>query len=79
MREVLEQVRKKYSVGVVGGSDTKKQIGQLGEKFLEEYDYVFSENGLVAYEKGKLIGKQVSKIFINEVNNQTLVNLILFG
>ena len=26
------------------------------------YDYVFSENGLVAYKDGKLIGKQVSVI-----------------
>jgi hypothetical protein len=24
-----------------------------------DYDYVFSENGLVAYENGKLIGNQV--------------------
>lgn len=28
------------------------------------YDYVFSENGLVAYKDGKLIGKQVSVIHL---------------
>ena len=28
---------------------------------LNRYDYVFSQNGLVAHEKGKLTGEQVSK------------------
>lgn len=28
---------------------------------VDMYDYVFSENGLVAYKDGKLIGKQVEK------------------
>jgi phosphomannomutase len=27
-----------------------------------DYDYVFSENGLVAHKQGKLIGTQVKKI-----------------
>ena len=27
-----------------------------------DYDYVFSENGLVAYKHGKLIGQEVSYI-----------------
>lgn len=26
---------------------------------MNDYDYVFSENGLVAHKDGKLIGKQV--------------------
>ena len=27
---------------------------------IHDYDYVFSENGLVAYKHGKLIGPEVS-------------------
>ena len=29
---------------------------------IHDYDYVFSENGLVAYKHGKLIGQEVSYI-----------------
>lgn len=29
---------------------------------MNEYDYVFSENGLVAYKEGKQIGQEVRKV-----------------
>lgn len=30
----------------------------------ENFDYSFSENGLVAYHKGKLIGETVSEVLL---------------
>ena len=36
-------------VGVVSGSDLKKIKEQLGDDLVQKYDYVFTENGLVAH------------------------------
>nr|GMD38083.1 phosphomannomutase isoform X1 [Ipomoea batatas] len=33
---------------------------------INDYDYVFSENGLVAHKDGKLIGTQSLKSFLGE-------------
>ncbi|CAL5331561.1 unnamed protein product [Camellia sinensis] len=54
-------------VGVVGGSDLVKISEQLGNSVINDYDYVFAENGLVAYKDGKLIGTQKNNLreFIN--------------
>ena len=37
-------------IGIVGGSDLKKQKEQLGEENIKLFKWVFSENGLVAFE-----------------------------
>ena len=37
---------------------------QMGENVVNEVDYSFSENGLVAYKDGALIGKQVSEFAV---------------
>ena len=43
-------------IGIVGGSNLEKQKKQLG-KHLELFDYIFSENGLVAFKNDKLFHK----------------------
>ncbi|GLJ59831.1 hypothetical protein SUGI_1524370, partial [Cryptomeria japonica] len=58
MLQFMQNLRKVVAVGVVGGSDLVKITEQLGKSVITEYDYVFSENGLVAYKDGKLIGNQ---------------------
>ncbi|KAH9787979.1 phosphomannomutase [Citrus sinensis] len=58
MLEFMRELRKVVTVGVVGGSDLSKISEQLGKTVIDEYDYVFSENGLVAHKDGKLIGTQ---------------------
>ncbi|KAG8663889.1 phosphomannomutase isoform X2 [Manihot esculenta] len=58
MLEFMQKLRKVVAVGVVGGSDLSKISEQLGKTVTEDYDYVFSENGLVAHKDGKLIGTQ---------------------
>jgi phosphomannomutase len=59
MKEFLVKLRQKVNVGIVGGSDLIKQQEQMGKDVVNEVDYSFSENGLVAYHNGVLIGKEV--------------------
>lgn len=60
MKVFLQKLKAKTAVGIVGGSDLVKQQEQMGANVVNEVDYSFSENGLVAYKDGKLIGKEVS-------------------
>ncbi|KAG5589511.1 hypothetical protein H5410_040025 [Solanum commersonii] len=58
MLKFMQELRKVVTIGVVGGSDLVKISEQLGNTVTNDYDYVFSKNGLVAHKDGKLIGKQ---------------------
>ena len=60
MKDYLMALKERVVVGIVGGSDLPKQKEQMGENIVDEVDYSFSENGLVAYKAGSLIGKEVS-------------------
>lgn len=62
---------------MVGGSDLSKQLEQLGPDVLSMFDYVFSENGLVAYEEGKLICEASISGYLGEERLQKLINWIL--
>ncbi|KAI9985315.1 hypothetical protein PInf_004643 [Phytophthora infestans] len=57
MLERLKKLRESITIGVVGGSDLVKQKEQLGEDVTNNFDFSFSENGLVAYHDGKLVGE----------------------
>lgn len=59
MLEFMRELREVVTVGVVGGSDLVKITEQLGKTVVHDYDYVFSENGLLAHKNGELIGRQV--------------------
>lgn len=59
MKKMLSDLRERIAVGIVGGSDLPKQKEQMGENIVNEVDYSFSENGLVAYKQGELVGKEV--------------------
>ena len=43
----------------------------------EEYDYVFAENGLVAYKDGKLVAVQSIKKHLGEDKLKQLINFVL--
>ena len=64
--EFLAALRKKITIGFVGGSDLKKQLEQLGPNVLEMFDFCFSENGLTAYKGSELIGQQSIAKFLGE-------------
>ncbi|CAF0928471.1 unnamed protein product [Brachionus calyciflorus] len=78
MEEFMERLKKKVTVGLVGGSDLAKILEQLGgEKALGKYDYVFSENGLVAHKNGECIFKENICRFIGEERLQKFINFCL--
>ncbi|CAI0625529.1 unnamed protein product [Linum tenue] len=66
MVKFMQDLRKVVTVGVVGGSDLVKISEQLGRTVITDYDYVFSENGLVAHKAGNLIGTQSLKSFLGD-------------
>jgi phosphomannomutase len=77
MKEFLTLLRNNVDVGIVGGSDLPKQQEQMGENIINEVDYSFSENGLVAYKDGQLIGKTSISNHLGEENIKSLVNFCL--
>ncbi|KAG0576787.1 hypothetical protein KC19_5G107700 [Ceratodon purpureus] len=50
---------------------------QLGKSVLMDYDYVFSENGLVAFKDGKLIGHESLKTHLGEAKLKEFINFAL--
>lgn len=77
MLEFMRELRKVVTIGVVGGSDFVKISEQLGKTVIDEYDYVFAENGLVAYKEGKLIGTQSLKSLLGEEKLKEFINFTL--
>lgn len=77
MLEFLKELRKKVVIGMVGGSDLKKQREQLGPGVLDMFDYTFSENGLVAYKGQDLIAEASFQEFLGEERLQRLLNFLL--
>jgi len=80
MIQILRALRKKFVTGVVGGSDFVKISEQLtvpGSKAIDEFDYMFAENGLTAYKLGKILPSQSFIKFIGEEKYKKLANFIL--
>jgi len=77
MQEFLKKLRNHVTIGIVGGSDLVKQKEQMGDDIVEKTDYNFSENGLVAYKDGILIGKQSIQSYLGEYNIKSIVNFAL--
>lgn len=78
MEEFMARLRQKVTVGLVGGSDLVKILEQLkGEDALKKFDYVFSENGLVAHKDGKLIFKESLIKYIGEEKLQKFINFCM--
>eukprot|EP00271_Cylindrocystis_brebissonii_P008689 TRINITY_DN23167_c0_g1_i1.p1 TRINITY_DN23167_c0_g1~~TRINITY_DN23167_c0_g1_i1.p1 ORF type:complete len:250 (-),score=49.39 TRINITY_DN23167_c0_g1_i1:401-1150(-) len=77
MLQFMTDLRKVVTVGVVGGSDLTKIKEQLGKDTLSLYDYVFSENGLVAHKDGLPIGNQSLKKHLGDEKIKEFVNFVL--
>jgi len=75
---LLNEVKPKAMLGLVSGSDLNKVLEQMGgEHALQQFDYIFSENGLVAYENGKLTGVESIHNFMGEEKLQKFINFCL--
>jgi len=77
MEKFVKETQKKVVMGIVGGSDLDKQLEQLGPNCVKEWDFVFSENGLVAFQDGESIGKASFKDHMGEDKLKKLINFIL--
>jgi len=78
MEDFMERLRNKITVGLVGGSDLAKILEQLGSpEAINRYDYVFSENGLVAHKNGKLIFQESIIKYIGEEKIQNFINFCM--
>src|ERR1700744_2169962 len=74
MKVCLLMMRKKYKLGIVSGSDLIKIKEQVGENVLSEFDYVFAENGLIAYKANKIIGETSISEFLGDAVIKKFVN-----
>ncbi|KAG4305234.1 hypothetical protein PORY_001404 [Pneumocystis oryctolagi] len=80
MLDLLMELRKKVVIGFVGGSNLEKQQEQLGldgMSVVDMFDYAFPENGLVAYEQGKLLEKQSFIEWLGEEKYKKLASFCL--
>lgn len=65
---IFKELIKFVDIGIVGGSDLVKQKEQLGDDIILKSTYNFSENGLVDYKNGYLIGKTTIIDHLGEEN-----------
>uniref|UniRef100_A0A8C4QA74 Phosphomannomutase n=1 Tax=Eptatretus burgeri TaxID=7764 RepID=A0A8C4QA74_EPTBU len=77
MDSFLREMQDKVMLGVVSGSDFSKVSEQLGKDVLTKYDYVFVENGLVAYKYGQLFAKKSIQDHLGEDLLQDFINYCL--
>ncbi|KAK2154420.1 hypothetical protein LSH36_269g08044 [Paralvinella palmiformis] len=80
MEEFLQKLTTKCRVALVGGSDLKKineQMSASGEHVIQRYEFVFSENGLVAHKNGELIHKESIVQYFGEEKLQKFINFAL--
>ena len=61
-------------VGIVGGSDLSKITEQLGPTVVHDYEYVFAENGLVAFAGGRPLAEQSLVAHLGEQRLRTFVD-----
>ena len=75
---VLEEVRPLATLGLVSASDINKISAQIGgNKKLEKFDYVFAENGLVAFKSGEHLATQSIIEHLSEDKIQKIINFSL--
>lgn len=77
MRELIRHLRNNHYVGLVSGSDLVKIKEQLGESINDDFDYIFVENGLVAYKNSTLIGCQSIQNLLSEDQIKKFINYCL--
>ncbi|KAH3747136.1 hypothetical protein DPMN_181558 [Dreissena polymorpha] len=78
MARFMEDLKSQVKVALVGGSDLVKIAEQLGgDDVIHKFDYVFAENGLVAYKEGQQIGQQNILKHMGEEVLQKVINFSL--
>lgn len=75
---LVNKIKPLCKLGLVGGSDFKKIAEQMnGADIIDRFDYVFAENGLIAFKNGKEAGRESIQNFVGEEKLQTFINFCL--
>lgn len=75
---LLNVVKPRCCIAIVGGSDFKKISEQMGgDDVVHKFDYVFAENGLIQYKFGEKLASQSIQKFMGEDVLQTFINYVL--
>ncbi|XP_074279905.1 phosphomannomutase-like isoform X2 [Silene latifolia] len=74
MSQFMKELRKVVTIGVVGGSDFVKISEQLA---INDYDYFFAENGLVAYKAGVELAIMSLKQHLGDDKLKEFINFTL--
>jgi len=69
MKDILYNLRKRYILAIVGGSDLDKIREQLGTTLFDDFDYIFTENGTTAYKNSTLINQTSITQHIGEIDS----------
>ncbi|KAK3602588.1 hypothetical protein CHS0354_020652 [Potamilus streckersoni] len=78
MAAFLKKLKMKVKVALVGGSDLVKIEEQMGgSDVIKSFDYVFAENGLVAFKDGVQVGQQNLLKHMGEEKLQKVINFCL--
>jgi hypothetical protein len=66
-----------FCASVVGGSDLHKIKEQIGDDVIDTFDFVFSENGLMAYKDGQFLAEQSLRSHYTNEQIKSFVNFVL--
>ena len=77
MIDTLLALKKKVYIGAVGGSDLNKITEQFCPLMTNEFDYIFSENGLHSLKEGKLIYRASISQHLGEEKLKKFINFAL--
>ncbi|KAK9742931.1 hypothetical protein RND81_03G206300 [Saponaria officinalis] len=77
MLKFMKELREVVTIGVVGGSDLVKISEQLGKTVINDYDYVFAENGLVAFKAGVEVAIMSLKHHLGDDKLKEFINFTL--
>ena len=77
MIDTLNKLKLKHDVGIVSGNDQAKCFELCGKDYSLSLDYLFCENGTVAYKDGKLLEKVSISDTIGDDNLKKIINFCL--
>ena len=79
MIEIIKKLKNRDDIdlGIVGGSNLIKQEEQLGKENIKLFDWIFSENGLMAFKGEQLINRTSIKDFLGEEKICELIDRVL--
>ena len=77
MVKCLTKIKSKFDLAIVGGSDRKKQLEQLGEGNVHLFKYIFSENGTHSFNENGEFHKMSISDFLGEEKMKKFVNYTL--